>query len=110
MAKKKPSASSRRAKLTSVSAESILSRPLTKGQRAAVFAIAKRQVAGDDSRIDYSDIGPLTDEELSQFRRMPKVLVAARIDRDVFDWLKAYGPGYSTRINTILRKVMEKAR
>ena len=72
--------------------------------------IAKRQAAGQDSDIDYSDIPPLTDEQLAQFRRAPKVLVAARLDRDVYDWLKQYGEGYSTRINNILRAVMSRAR
>jgi uncharacterized protein (DUF4415 family) len=72
--------------------------------------IAKRQAANDDSEIDYSDIPPLSDEQLSQFRRAPKVLVAARLDRDVYDWLRKYGEGYSTRINNILRTVMSRAR
>ncbi|MGO9260828.1 MAG: BrnA antitoxin family protein [Bryobacteraceae bacterium] len=63
-----------------------------------------------DSEIDYSDIPPLTDEQLAQFRRTPKVLVAARLDRDVYDWLKDYGQGYSTRINNILRAVMSRTR
>ena len=72
--------------------------------------IARRQAAGDDSGIDYSDIPALTHEQLARFRRAPKVLVAARLDRDVFDWLKKYGEGYSTRINNILRAVMSRAR
>jgi uncharacterized protein (DUF4415 family) len=63
-----------------------------------------------DSEIDYSDIPQLSDEQLAQFRRAPKVLVAARLDRDVYDWLKEYGEGYSTRINNILRAVMSRAR
>jgi uncharacterized protein (DUF4415 family) len=72
--------------------------------------IAKRQAAGDDSGINYSDIPPLTDEQLAQFRRTPKVLVATRLDRDVYNWLRKYGEGYSTRINHILRAVMSRAR
>ena len=72
--------------------------------------IAKRQAAGDDSGINYSDIPLLTDEQLAQFRRAPKILVAARLDNDVYDWLLKYGKGYSTRINGILRKVMEGTR
>ena len=110
MAKKKPPASFRPAKLISVSAESIFSKPAGKRQRAALSRIAKRQSAGDDSDIDYSDIPALTDEQLAQFRRTPKVLVAAGIDREVYDWLMQYGKGYSTRINSILRTVMERAR
>jgi uncharacterized protein (DUF4415 family) len=107
---KKSSASSRRAKRISVSAESIFSKPLNKRQKAVLDRIVKRQTAGDDSGIDYSDIPPLTDEQLARFRRAPKVLVAARLDRDVYDWIKAYGVGYSTRINNILRAVMARTR
>src|SRR4051794_36467183 len=96
MAKRKPSASSRPAKLTSVSAESMFNKPPGKAQRAILARIAKRKIAGDDSGIDYSDIPPLTDKQLAEFRRPAKVLVAARINRDVYDWLKQYGEGYST--------------
>jgi uncharacterized protein (DUF4415 family) len=108
--KKKSSALSRRGRRISVSAESIFSKPLNKRQKAMLARIAKRQAAGDDSDINYSDIPPLTDEQLAQFRRTPKVLVAARLDRDVYDWLRKYGKGYSTRINHILRTVMSRAR
>ena len=107
---KKSSASSRRGKRIRVSAESIFSKPLNKRQKGVLARIAKRQAAGDDSGIDYSDIPPLTDEQLARFRRASKVLVAARLDRDVYDWLKKYGKGYSTRINSILRAVMSRAR
>lgn len=93
-----------------MSAESIFSKPVSKAQKTALSRIAKRQAAGDDSGIDYSDIPPMTDAQLAQFRRAPKVLVAARIDKEVYDWLLQYGKGYSTRINGILRAVMERAR
>ena len=109
MAKRNSSASSLPAKLISVSAESIFSNPVNKKQKAALSRIAKRQAAGDES-IDHSDIPLLTDEQLAQFRRAPKVLVAARIDQEVYNWLMQYGKGYSTRINSILRAVMERAR
>ena len=107
---KKSSASSRPGKQISVSAESIFSKTLSKRQQVTLARIAKRQADGDDTAIDYSDIPPLTDEQLARFRRAPKVLVAARLDRDVYDWLRHYGEGYSTRINSILRAVMSKAR
>ena len=93
-----------------MSAESIFSKPLNKRQKTVLSRIAKRQAAGDDSGIDYSDIPPLSDDELARFRRAPKVLVAARLDRDVYDSLKKYGDGYSTRINHVLRAVMSRAR
>lgn len=93
-----------------MSAESIFNKPLNKRQKAVLGRIAKRQAAGRDSGIDYSDIPPLTEEQLARFRRSPKVLIAARLDRDVYDWLKQHGDAYSTRINTILRAVMSRAR
>ena len=74
---KKSSASSRRGKRISVNAESIFSEPLDKRQKAVLVRSAKRKSIEDDSDIDYSDIPPLTDEQLARFRRTPKVLVAA---------------------------------
>jgi uncharacterized protein (DUF4415 family) len=93
-----------------VSAESISGKPLDKKQKAALTRIARRQAAGDDSQTDFSDIPELTAEQLRKARRTPKVLVAARIDRDVYDWLQGYGEGYSTRINAILRAVMSTGK
>jgi uncharacterized protein (DUF4415 family) len=87
-------------------AEDIFHKPLTRIQKAQLDRLKKMP----DSEIDYSDIPPLSDEQLAQFRRAPKVLVAARLDRDVYDWLKQYGEGYSTRINNILRAVMSRTR
>jgi uncharacterized protein (DUF4415 family) len=110
MAKKKSSGSSRPAKRISVSAESIFGKAPSKKQAAVLSRIAKRQSAGDDSEIDYSDIPALTGQELARFRRTPKVLVVARIDREVYDWLMKYGVGYSIHINHILRAVMERTR
>ena len=109
MTKKKPSASSRRARQVSVSANTIFGKPSNKRQRAVLSRIANRQAAGDDSGIDDSEVPRLTDKELAEFRRAPKVLVAARIDREVYDWLLRFGKGYSTRINSILRAVMQRA-
>jgi uncharacterized protein (DUF4415 family) len=64
-----------------------------------------------DSAIDYSDIPPLTDEQLARmvrFRgRHPKTLISVRIETRVLDWLKSKGEGHLTRINDILANVME---
>jgi uncharacterized protein (DUF4415 family) len=32
-----------------------------------------------------------------------KASISLRVDQDVLDWFKAQGPGYQTRINTVLR-------
>ena len=107
---KKLSASSRPGKLIRVNAESIWNKPLNKREKATLEDVARRQERAATSEIDYSDIPALADKQLSQFRGPPKKLVAVRLDADVFEWLKQYGAGYSTRINRVLRVVMSQGR
>ena len=76
----------------------------------ALDGVAMRQKRAEDSQIDFTDIPVLTDKQLSQFRRPAKKLVAVRLDADVLEWLQQFGPGYSTRINNVLRVVMSQAR
>ena len=40
---------------------------------------------------------------------LPKASVSLRVDADVLEWFKAFGPGYQTRINSILRAYKETA-
>lgn len=107
---KKRSGSSRLAKPVRESAESIWSKPLSKRQKAVLDGVAKRQSRGSDAQIDYSDIPALTEKQLAQFKRAPKRLVAVRLDADVFEWIRQFGAGYSTRINNVLRVVMMQQR
>ena len=85
-------------------AEDIFNKPLSERQKTALRRLKEKP----DSEIDFSDIPPLTEEQLaSAFRPRDKQLIAVRLDRDVLNWLKGYGEGYSTRINALLRSVME---
>lgn len=108
---KKSSELSRREQLGSRSAEDIKSKPLTKEQEATLERIAARQAADDDTKINCSEIPALTDEQLAKgFRpNQAREYVGVRLDWDVLHWLKSYGPGHSTRINQILRPVMERS-
>ena len=63
-----------------------------------------------DADIDYSDIPPLDKTFLKKATTAwppIKKQLTIRLDADVLDWLKAHGRGYQTRINRILRVVME---
>lgn len=82
---------------------------MTERQKAALDGVAKKQKRADAAEIDYSDMPALTDQQLAQFRRPPRKLVAVRLDADVFEWLQQFGAGYSTRINNVLRAVMSQA-
>ena len=92
-----------------MSAESILSKPLTAKQLETLRRIKARQDAGDESKINYADIPSLSDEQLAGAVRPNRAreFVGVRLDWDVLHWLKSYGPGHSTRINQILREVMK---
>jgi uncharacterized protein (DUF4415 family) len=73
-----------------------------------------------DEDIDYSDIPPLTDGELSRFRplgavypelvRRPKTRITIRIDDDVLAWFKGWATDanvpYQALINRFLRTVL----
>jgi len=62
-----------------------------------------------DEDIDLSDMPEVVDwsgAEMGKFYRPPKKSVTMRLDQDVLDWLKAYGKGYQTRVNLLLRHAM----
>ena len=111
---KKSSASSRPAGPTKMTSADIKNRKWTEGERRAMKRHAAKQVAGDDSDINYDDIPPLTDQQLAQMVRLrdmrPKVPVSVRLDPTVLEWLKSKGGGHLTRINDILRNIMEAER
>jgi len=59
-----------------------------------------------DADIDFFDIREVIDwsgAEMGKFYRPPKKSVTMRLDQDVIDRLKAYGRGYQTKVNFLLR-------
>jgi uncharacterized protein (DUF4415 family) len=63
-----------------------------------------------DADIDYSDIPPLDKTFLKKATAAgppAKRQLTICLDADVLDWLKGQGRGYQTRLNRILRVVME---
>jgi len=92
--------------------EDIETRRWTETERQTLRRVARRQAAGDDSRIDLEDIPRLTDEQLANMVRLRdarprKVAVSVRLDPQVLDWLRSKGEGHLTRINDILTNLME---
>jgi uncharacterized protein (DUF4415 family) len=110
MAKKSP-ASSRPAGLKKMTSGDIKNRKWTDEERQSLRRHAAKQVAADDSDIDFEDIPRLMDEELAQMVRLrdirPKVPVSVRLEPRILAWLKSKGEGHLTRINDILRNIME---
>jgi uncharacterized protein (DUF4415 family) len=55
----------------------------------------------------------LADEETgaeARWNRPRKRRISLRVDTEVVDWFKSKGPGYQTRINQILRRVMMEGK
>ena len=75
----------------------------------------KRIGAMKDEEIDLSDIPEITPEMFARavrrrnFKVIPrKKQLTLRVDSDVVDWYKKQGPGYQTRINSLLRAYMKE--
>jgi uncharacterized protein (DUF4415 family) len=89
----------------------IKNRKWSEEERQTLRRQAAKQAAGDDSDINFEDIPHLTDEQLAQMVRLrdirPKVPVSVRLEPRVLAWLKSKGEGHLTRINDILKNIME---
>lgn len=46
----------------------------------------------------------------ARWNRPRKRRISLRVDVEVVDWFKSKGPGYQTRINRILRRVMVEGK
>ena len=82
---------------------------LTKEQKREIAAIA----AKNDEEIDLPEIPEIVDwsgAEVGKFYRPPKRSVTMRVDADVIEWLKSYGPGYQSRANMLLRHAMSSTQ
>jgi uncharacterized protein (DUF4415 family) len=78
---------------------------LTREQKRDIAAVAAKR----DQDVDFSDIPATVDwsrAEVGKFHRPPKKSVTMRLDADILQWLKAYGKGYQTRVNLLLRHAM----
>ncbi|MFP5228709.1 MAG: BrnA antitoxin family protein [Acidobacteriota bacterium] len=81
---------------------------LTREQKRQIAVIAAKK----DADIDLSDAPEVVDwsaAEMGRFSRPGKKPVTMRLDTDLVDWLKSYGPGYQTRVNHLLRHAMTSA-
>jgi uncharacterized protein (DUF4415 family) len=64
-------------------------------------------------RHDLTDVPEITDWSgavMGMFYRPAKRPVTMRLDEDVVEWLKGFGPGYQTKANLLLRHAMLNSR
>ncbi len=84
------------------------------------WRIEKKKLVTKRRKIDYSDIPPLSDEQLASMRRVgrpplgegPRQLIAIRLDPKVLRWLKSLAAKrhvpYQSLINDMLASEMKK--
>ena len=82
---------------------------LTREQRRDIAAIAAKKDADIDLR-DMPEVLDWSGAEIGRFYRPKKRPVTMRLDEDVIDWLKGYGPGYQMKANYLLRHAMRSAK
>ena len=81
---------------------------MTKWQRKIAASAAKR-----DEEIDLSEMPEVSDwsgPRWGKFYRPPRKPVTMRLDADLVEWLKSYGPGYQTKANMLLRHAMHSTQ
>ena len=67
------------------------------------------KLVGDLHASVEDDLLSLADKETGaegRWNRPRKRRISLRVDVEVVDWFKSKGPGYQTRMNRILRRVM----
>jgi uncharacterized protein (DUF4415 family) len=78
---------------------------LTKGQKREIAGVAAKK----DEDIDLAEMPEVIDwsgAEVGKFYCPRKRPVTMRLDADVVEWLKSYGPGSQTKANLLLRHAM----
>jgi uncharacterized protein (DUF4415 family) len=73
----------------------------------------RRGRIGDLRASVEDDLLSLAEEQTgaeSRWNRPRKRRLSLRVDVEVVDWFKSKGPGYQTRINRILRRVMVEGK
>ena len=74
---------------------------------------ARPERVGDLRAAVEQDLLLLSDQETgaeSRWNRPRKRRISLRVDVEVVDWFKSKGPGYQTRMNRILRRVMVEGK
>jgi uncharacterized protein (DUF4415 family) len=70
-------------------------------------------IVGDLRASVEDDLLLLADRETgaeSRWNRPRKRRISLRVDVEVVDWFKSKGPGYQTRMNRVLRRVMMEGK
>jgi len=70
---------------------------------------ARPERVGDLRAAGEQDLLLLSDQETG-WNRPRKRRISLRVDVEVVDWFKSKGPGYPTRMNRILRRVMVEGK
>jgi uncharacterized protein (DUF4415 family) len=77
------------------------------GLRTGRIARLRASASVEDELLGLAEEGEVSE---ARWNRPRKQRISLRVDREVVDWFKSRGPGYQTRFNRILRRVMEEGK
>ena len=78
-----------------------------KKTKARQGKIGRLQASIEDELLSLAEGGKGPE---ARWERPRKKRISLHVDVEVVDWLQSKGPGYQTRINRILRKVMTEGK
>jgi uncharacterized protein (DUF4415 family) len=78
-----------------------------KKQRTKPGKIGRLQASVEDELLSLAE---QTEGGEAHWNRPRKKRISLRVDIEVVEWLQSKGPGYQTRINRILRRVMMEGK
>jgi uncharacterized protein (DUF4415 family) len=78
-----------------------------KAARSRRGKVIELQASADDDLLFLAEEDGGAD---TRWNRPRKRRISLRVDVEVVDWFKSKGPGYQTRINRILRRVMTEGK
>jgi uncharacterized protein (DUF4415 family) len=88
-------------------------RKKTKRRKARPWPRLRPARIGDLQASVEDELLVLADESTGaepRWNRPRKLRISLRVDTEVVDWFKSKGPGYQTRINRVLRRVMKEGK
>ena len=78
-----------------------------KKPRSRRARIRRLHASVEEEILSLTEQGAGTD---SRWNRPRRQRICLRLDTEVVDWFKSKGPGYQTRMNRVLRRVMEEGK
>lgn len=84
--------------------DEMLRRGESRSNFARIEALTEEEL---EASIDFEEEGEIDWDTLRVDLPLPKKQLTVRLDAEIIDWFKLGGPGYQTRMNSVLRSYVQ---